>query len=371
MHRLRDFIPRISCSNEVFGETLIIISLIFFAVSFVYQRQAMLNGISPITYNACRYIVSSLCLTIMRYGMGWEMRKVEEREKYSAQRGNDAVEQAEMNRWNLIVFGSILGITNLGGSLLQQMGLVTVTAGKTGFITGMYVVIVPIAEYIFPCFHLKLTWQAGFAVISSMIGLYLLSGCAEQEQCIGGAIKKGEILVFVSVFFWVVSIMASDIGAKKLEVITLQLFDFIVTTSITLAIALLLEPNNWIYPFSSIRQNSHVIIIVGFAEAVAFTMSTAGQIYTTPTRAALLYSLEAVVCAIFSYFLLGERFTYIELFGGAIMVFSAMISTTADEVSLQDDDVDVYDSKESDETKSVLHDSILSNTKTFGSLELI
>jgi len=71
--------------------------------------------------------------------------------------------------------------STIGGATLQQMGLVTVSAGKTAFITGMFVVFVPIFEYFIPGFGHQLTPSSWAMALVSMVGLYLLTGCAEEE----------------------------------------------------------------------------------------------------------------------------------------------------------------------------------------------
>lgn len=316
-------------SLEIIGEMQIIASVFFFAFSFSMQRQAMLNGMSPITYNVYRYIVSTALLFSMKYIMKFQVRSEDEdSDNDEIINSNPTVrrERELKKTWEMWFYGIVLGVANFGGSILQQVGLVTVTAGKTGFITGMYVVFVPLTEYFVPCMTAQLTIHSWIAALMSMFGLYLLSGCAEQDTCLGGAIKEGEVLVFISMFFWVISIIAADFGSKKLEVVTLQLVDFFVTTLLTIALAVIVAPDLFIW--QEVVDNWVLIVVVGITEAVAFTLSTMGQIYSTPSRAALLFSLEAVCCAVFSYFLLGETLSYIEVAGGALMTAAALVSSS-------------------------------------------
>ncbi len=293
---------------------------------------AMMNGMGPISYNACRYVVSTALLFLYKYFSG-------------AVHHNELT--SESTSWNsksmkqLLYYGILLGVANFGGSILQQIGLVSVTVGRTGFITGMYVVFVPIVEYLIPCYHTPLEWVASIAAIVSLFGLYLLSGCAEQQVCIGGAVGEGEIMVFVSMLFWVLSILISDTSTKKVDVVLLTATDFSVTTIITIALALYFEPENWVFPFQTIRDNWVTICIVGFTEASAFLLSMFGQMYTPPTRAALLFSMEAPVSAMFAYFLLGEELTWIELVGALMMLLAAVYSSLSS--SHGDDDSECND----------------------------
>ncbi|RYH28905.1 DMT family transporter [archaeon] len=328
---------RSSWSNEFTGEIQIMASLLFFGASFIGQRYAMLQGMGPISYNACRYIFSTFFLCIAKYGLGLAADYEEEEKKdklrisiYNVEESEDSkrdISQKDCCSNDLLIYGLGLGVANFAGSLLQQIGLVTVTAGKTGFITGMYVVIVPIVEYLTPGFNSSLSIRAWIAAGLSFFGLFLLSGCAGHEVCFGGAIKMGEATVFVSMLFWVVSIMMSDVGSKKVEVVLLTLVDFLTTTVITLLLALYMEPEAWVYPYTSIQRNIVSIIAVGFSEAVAFTLSTLGQMYTPPSRAALLFSLEAVVCAFLSYIFLNETLRPLETCGGFLMFSAALVSS--------------------------------------------
>ena len=231
-------------SNEVTGEVQILVSLLFFGVSFIGQRYAMLQGMGPISYNACRYIISSIFLYIAKFGLGLSSNyeaKIEKNASPSTltECSNEVVDSSHEESCcskDLLIYGLGLGVTNFAGSILQQIGLVTVTAGKTGFITGMYVVFVPIVEHLTPGFNSSLGIRSWIAAGLSFIGLFLLSGCAGQEVCFGGAIKMGEVIIFVSMLFWVLSIMLSDLGSKRVEVVLLTLVDFVTTTIITLII---------------------------------------------------------------------------------------------------------------------------------------
>lgn len=327
-------------SNEFIAQIQIIISLFFFGISFVCQKQAMTNGMQPITYNFCRYFISTLVLYALKEIFHL---KIDEEESINSTKNVNPnkpqhliTEPTLLDKFysnfseehQIIIFGLLLSFTNFGGSMLQQIGLVSVTAGKTGFITGMFVVFVPIVEYLFiPKYRHHLNVGVIFSVFISFSGLYLLSGCLEQEVCLGGAIGQGEITVFISMLFWVLGIIISDYGAKSVEVITMTFYEFLLTTIFTLCFALYFEFDNFLYPFTAVRENWHLIIIVGFTEALAFALSTLGQMYTPPTRATILFSMESVTCAVLAFLILGEKLTYIEIFGAVLMTVAALISS--------------------------------------------
>lgn len=322
-------------SNETFGEVLIFASQFFFGISFSCQRVAMVNGMKPLTYNAFRFIISVFVLALYLWLTKTPILE-EDPEDYviTHLRQREELETAKAKKrketiFQLVYWGCLLGVMSVGGSMLQQIGLVTVTAGKTGFITGMYVIFVPIVEYLFPCFHTTLSCTSIVATFISLAGVYLLSGCAEQETCFGGAIQEGEVIVFISMFFWVGSIVFADLASKQLDGVWLTMIEFSLTAVVTIFAAIYFESEEWVFPFVSAQNNWQMIVLVGITEALAFALSTVGQTYSSPTRAALLYSLEAVVCAFCAYLFLGETLTLIECFGGFLMFLAALCTSSA------------------------------------------
>lgn len=310
----------ITISNELWGELIILLSLLFFGISFSYQKWAMVDGMSPLSYNACRYIISTIFLACLKYFTGFTVE-------------TEASKQTDITIkvYTLWKYGILLGIVNFGGSILQQIGLVTVTAGKAGFITGMYVIFVPILEAYIPYYQRNgLSKQTWIAALLSMFGLYLLSGCAESGQsCLSmhsKTLNYGEFIVFLSMLCWVISIMLADISSKCVDTISLTLIDFFITTCITCIFAYIFEPEYWKYPFEQIFYHWKTIVIVGFTEGIGFLLCSFGQMYSSPSRAAMLFSLQAIVSALFSYGLLNEQFTWIEMIGGLCMFIAALVS---------------------------------------------
>eukprot|EP01034_Spumella_vulgaris_P028608 gene28608-35494_t len=186
----------------------------------------------------------------------------------------------------------------------MQIGLVTVSAGKAGFITGMYVVFVPIVEYLVPGFGTHLSWKSWVAALLCLLGMYLISGCAEQAVCLGGAFKGGEALLVGCMFCWVVAIMTDDVGAKSLDVLSLVCVNFLVVTVLSLCLALIAEPEYWVYPFTGIRSNIGVIMTLGCTFCLAFALTTSGQSHVQPARASLLMSMESLACVLCAYLFL-------------------------------------------------------------------
>lgn len=310
-------------SLELAGELQIIVAIVLFGFTFIFQRRAMLSGLGPIAYNACRFAVSTLCMLIggpvVSPIVHTAVEQDEDHNKLESERS-----------WNyrkdLLLWGGLCGLTGFGGSMLQQIGIVNLTAGKTGFITGMFVIFVPIVEWLTPGFGAELTAKSWLACLGSMFGLYLLSGCTQSGDCLDGASGRSEIIVFISMLFWTVGIMFSDVGAKRVNVISLMTVNFIVITVLSVVAAVIYERQYMSYPYTSLAENWMNIVVVGAFEATAFCLGAMGQRYTAPTRASILFSLESVSCAIFSYFYLNEHLSYVEIVGACFMAGSGFLA---------------------------------------------
>lgn len=343
-------------SHAVLGELLLLTCAWLFGISFTFQRMAMVSEkpIGPLTYNAGRFVCSSIFLILIRpymiqilhskEGNGvQDDRDEDEDENNVGNRVEGGYTSSNSSMSSLLFWGGICGTINFVGSCLQQEGLVTVSAGKTGFITGMYVVIIPIAERFLPCFGGTLTFTTCTAALISFVGLYFLSGCYDSDTCLGGAIGLGEIIVFCSTICWVFSILFSDVAAKRCEVVSFTIVEFLVPTILCILLAYMYEPQEFKFPFHSIVSNWFFVMLVGITDALGFMLSTLGQTHVLPSRASLILSLEAATAAICGYVFLLEVLTLSELFGCLLMFGATAISTYEgldrdDEVSSSDEE---------------------------------
>ena len=119
--------------------------------------------------------------------------------------------------------------------------------------------------------------------------------------------------------------IAGDMAAKRVDVLAMTSVAFLTCAVVTLTLAVVFEPASWSFPLSSVRRNSAVIVASALLEAVGFTVGTMGQEYTPPTRAALLFSLSSVVCAVAGYVCLDEQLTGLEGLGCLLMTAAAAL----------------------------------------------
>jgi drug/metabolite transporter (DMT)-like permease len=349
----------VTTARERIAMVQLVMSSVLFGICFVAQKQAMGDGMTPITFTAARYVVSLTLLLILKPLLQLqnvhtgkdEVCRTIESQSYSAKR----------LLFETIKWGGMCGLGSVFGSNLQQIGLVTVTAGKAAFYTAMYVIVVPIVEYCLPGFGAKLNWRIWLSAIVSAFGAYLLSGCASEEAgCFDtwsssrnrdgdlntGLSHVGDLIVIASMFCWVFSIIACDVGTDRgVDGVSFTIVEFGVCTFFSVVLSLVFEPRAWDDIFTSVTKSGSMVLLVGITEAVSFLLATLGQIYVDASKSAVIFSFESVVGAVGGYFWLGEKLDTIEIVGcvlmlGAVLFSSYETSKDYDDNSTSSDDSD-------------------------------
>ena len=209
-----------------------------------------------------------------------------------------------------LLLGSILFI----GAALQQIGLVYTTAGKAGFITGLYVIIVPFIG-LFLSMHIGRNAWAG--AILATLGLYFLSMRGDLT------FSYGDLLVFIGAFFWALHILFVGRVAQHHNVFHLATLQFGICALFSLIAAAITETPS----FSHLQGAAPSIIYSGiFSAAIAFTLQIYAQKNTPETHAAIIFSLEAVFAALAGWALLNETLTPREGFGCGLMLAGMLLA---------------------------------------------
>ena len=208
--------------------------------------------------------------------------------------------------------GAVCGLALFGAAGLQQMGLVHTTAGKSGFITAMYIVLVPILGLFL---KQKPPISAWFSVAIAVAGLYMLS-------CVGVTeVNKGDIMTLGCAFFFAVQITLVDRLAGDLDGIRLNCLQSLFCTLLS-AVAMLLTET------PDMTNILRCWLPLGYAGilsmGVAYSLQIVGQRGLDPTVASLLMSLESVFAVLCAWLLLKETMTNYELLGCGL-VFAAVI----------------------------------------------
>lgn len=294
--------------NKLFLHNLMLLLAAFiWGTAFVAQIMGM-TYIGPFTFAAVRYVIGTLSIFIFTC-------LVDALKKDSSPSNHNGKFQKTCGEWkDSLLGGSICGCMLFIASSLQQTGLQYTQAGKAGFITSMYIVLIPI----YRLFGGKRTnARAWFAIFMSVIGLYLLSVKSSYFT-----MQKGDFLVFAGAFFWAGQILCCDIFTVNSDPLKLSCIQFASTALMSIAAMLLFETPS----MSAIIKSIYPLTYVGlFSTAIAFTLQMVGQKGNDPVNASLIFCLESIFAVLSGYLILKEILTMREIIGCAIL-FLAIVT---------------------------------------------
>jgi drug/metabolite transporter (DMT)-like permease len=208
----------------------------------------------------------------------------------------------------------LTGLALFGGAATQQVGLQTTTVTNSSFITGLYVVFVPLIAVIF--LRRSPHWIIWPGAIMAVTGIYLLSGGHLS------ALSVGDFLTVICAVFWAAQITLAGMTVSETgRAITLSAAQFAITAICALAIAIVIEPIS----MTAITAAAPEILYVGiFSSGLAFVLQVIGQRYTTPSQAAIFLSSEALFGSSLGALLLGETIPPLG-YAGCVLMFTAML----------------------------------------------
>ncbi len=277
------------------SDALLMVAAFFWGTTFVAQRKGM-DHIGPMTYNALRFLLGAVTLTPLIFWPGLRLAGT------------------RTGTLRLLLWGGLAaGAALFAGAALQQMGLQYTTAGKAGFITSLYVVLVPLLG-------LLLGHRSGLSlwlgVALTITGLYLLSVTESFT------IARGDLLVLASALFWAIHVQVIGYLAKRSDPLRLAGAQFLVCSALSFLVALGTEP----IEAQAIRGAAIPILYGGILSAgVAFTLQVICQRTSPPAHAAIIMSLETVFAAVAGWLILHERMGLRGLAGCTLMLAGLMV----------------------------------------------
>jgi drug/metabolite transporter (DMT)-like permease len=278
------------------ADLLLFITAAIWGFAFVAQRMGM-ESMGPFTFNAIRFSLGALVLLpfalVQRRGKIARLKHV-----------------IKTYPWPILITGLAL----FGGASLQQIGLVGTTAGKAGFITGLYVILVPLLALLWGS---KTQFAHWVGALLAVFGLYLLSVKA------GFQVSPYDLVVFAGAFVWAGHVHLIDRFSDKVGPIQLSIFQFTICGILSAVIAILFEPIN----LSGLAAGIWPILYGGFLSVgLAYTLQVVAQRTANPSHAVIILSLEGAFAALGGWLVLGEVLTSRDLLGSALILSGMLIS---------------------------------------------
>lgn len=267
---------------------------------FAFVAQSVGAHIGAFTFTATRFVMGALVLLPL---IAW----------FDARRGLDR--RARLLRWReAVVGGAVCGAVLFGGSALQQIGIESTTAGNAAFVTGLYVVAVPVVSVAFGKRPHAAIWVGATLALA---GLYLLTVTADAR------VNPGDLTVLAGTAFWTAHIMALAHFSPRVDVLRLSVLQFLATAAYATVAALAVEPA----PFRGVPDALGPLLFAGVVSVgVAFTLQVVAQADAIPSHASMIMSLESMFGAIGGALLLGEQMGPRALAGAGLMMAGILVA---------------------------------------------
>lgn len=277
------------------ANSLLLITAVIWGLGFVAQVLGM-NYLSPFAFIGIRFLLgaaSLMPLVVFFYYRNWLLQ----------------------SSLRTVLIGSlVLGVILFAAGSLQQVGIVYSNASNAGFITGLYMVLVPLIGL---AFRHRPGLNAWLGTVLALVGLFLLSVKADFSM------GYGDSLLLIGAVGWALHILAIDHFASRAAPLLLALGQFIVCGVLAVGVSVVWETTTW----DQMRAATNVLIYAGvITVGVAYTLQVIAQERADPTHAAIILSLEAVFGAIGGYLFLQEQLTSRELWGCTLMLAGMLVS---------------------------------------------
>ncbi|MFZ1518534.1 MAG: DMT family transporter [Ignavibacteriaceae bacterium] len=285
------------------GEIALLFNTLIWGGTFALIKNAF-NDISPLLFLGLRFSIAALIFLPFVYA---SLKKT--------------------NKQTLLA-GSVLGFFYFAGFTAQSLGLNLTTATKSGFITGTFVVFIPILQLIIE--KRKPKWFNVLGVLLVLIGLILLSSKGENAldfiKQLGSDFNLGDLLTLLCALLFAFQVVYVDVFTKKYDYLPMVFVQLLITGVGGFILS-------FIFSISSLETfkftlNTTVVTAILytaiFASIIATVIQLKFQKFVSPTKAGIIFSIEPIFAAIFAYFLLSEK---ISNFGfiGCVLIFAGVI----------------------------------------------
>ena len=280
------------------GNLMLLLTAFIWGVAFLAQQSGG-AAMGPLTFNGMRSLLGG--------GMLLLLLPLSDKIGISRRPANKS------DRRTLLTGGVLCGLALFAATNVQQIALGYTTVGKAGFITSLYIVLVPLLGLFF---GRRTTWLNWLGVAMAAVGLYLLCG-----QGLDGGVNRGDLLVLLCALLFAVQILLVDRFAPRTDGIRLSCIQFFTVGILNLPLMFTLEQ-----PSLPVMADNWVSLLYAglLSSGVAYTLQILAQKDTDPTAASVLMSLESVFAALAGWLVLGDTMSRWE-FVGCVLMFGAVL----------------------------------------------
>lgn len=282
-------------NKRIKANMILLLVAAIWGFAFVAQRVGA-GYLGAFTFNGVRFALGGLSLLPLLY----------------INRGSH--KSIDASHGKTLIAGMVTGTVLFLAASLQQVGLAETTAGKAAFITGLYIVFVPLFG-IFLKHSISFNMWIGAAV--AIIGLYLLSVTGDFK------ISNGDLLELIGAIFWALHILVIDRYTKSIDALKLSFVQFMTCSILSLATASMFET----ITLQGLTMALIPILYGGiFSVGIAYTLQVFGQKYAKPSHAAIVLSMETVFASIGGFLMLDETLGTRGYAGCALMLTGMILS---------------------------------------------
>lgn len=287
---------------------LLVLTAFIWGTAFVAQSVGM-DYLEPFTFNGVRSLIGGIALLPCIWFLGRMNGKAVSADE------DGRMEEGKLSpagRKELALGGIACGLLLFCATSLQQIGIQYTTAGKAGFITAFYIVIVPVLGIFL---GKRIGWKVWLAVAAALAGLYFL--CITDKFTVG----KGDVLIFVCAVVFSVHILVIDYFSPRVDGVKMSCIQFLVCGIMSLPFMFALETPK----AGAMLEGWMPLLYAGVLSCgVAYTLQIIGQKNMNPAVASLILSLESCFSVLAGWAVLGERLSVRET-AGCVLMFTAII----------------------------------------------
>lgn len=278
------------------ADGILLLVAVIWGFAFVAQIKGM-DHMAPFFFNGIRFLLGGLSLLPVYYFL-------------NKRRPDNPAHEKHLSK----IWGPVLGIILFFASSMQQIGLQYTTAGNSGFITGLYIIIVPVMGILLGQSTRPNTWAGG---LIALIGLYFLTVSKEMT------LNPGDMITIGTSVLYAIQIIILSRVARRINPIELSVIQFFVCGISSLLVAYVLEPMS----FNAISNSIVSLLYAGIlSTGVGFTIQVIGQRDAIASHAAIILGLEAVFAVLGGWLILNEQLGIKGLVGCGLMLLGMIIS---------------------------------------------